>query len=249
MALTGVRDVHVDLGHVGIFRGLIAQADLGAEFEAELFDALQRKAVPEMRQLLAGRPMDEKLRAMLLALADLNGGAEVLAQAREALRAAAAPVQAALQELERMADLLARRQPELPLHFDLAELRGYNYQTGIVFGAFVPGHGQEVARGGRYDDIGRIFGRSRPATGFSADLKTLVALSAALPPADESRPIFAPADDDGALHAKVRDLRAAGERVVCALPGQHGGASDMGCDRVLERRDGAWMVIDAGDGK
>ncbi len=249
LALTGVRDAHVDLGHVGIFRGLMAQADLGADFEAELFDALQRKAVPEVRQLLSGRPMDDALRAMLLALADLNGGAEVVAQAREALKAAAAPVQAALDELERMAALLARRQPEVPLHFDLAELRGYNYQTGIVFAAFVPGHGQEVARGGRYDDIGRIFGRARPATGFSADLKTLVALSSALPRSDESRPIFAPADDEGGLQAKVRELRAAGERVICGLPGQHGGAEEMGCDRILARRDGTWMVIDAGDGK
>jgi ATP phosphoribosyltransferase regulatory subunit len=110
---------------------------------------------------------------------------------------------------------------------------------------FVPGHGQEIARGGRYDNIGQIFGRARPATGFSTDLRTLMDLS----PRDFGAPrgaILAPADDDPALRAAVRELRAAGQRVIMALPGQSGGPGEMGCDRVLAREHDAWRVKSAG---
>ena len=130
--------------------------------------------------------------------------------------------------------------PELALHFDLAELRGYHYQTGVVFAAFMPGHGQEIARGGRYDDIGHAFGGARPATGFSTDLETLIML--APQPAAHDGAIFAPNVDDAALHAVIAELRTQGQRVCVELPGQNGGAREMGCDRVLEQRDGAWQV-------
>ncbi|MEJ2436329.1 MAG: DUF4381 family protein, partial [Pseudolabrys sp.] len=155
----------------------------------------------------------------------------------------------ALDELEHIAARLRQRVVDLPLHYDLAELRGYEYQTGVVFAAFVPGHGQEVARGGRYDEIGSVFGRARPATGFSADLKTLIELSYRLPSYEEAERIFAPAVDDPQLRAKVRELRAAGKPVICELPGQSGGAVEMGCSWVLDQRDGKWMVIAVGNGK
>jgi ATP phosphoribosyltransferase regulatory subunit len=249
VAIVGVENVHMDLGHVGIFRGLARQAGLSDGCEAALFDALQRKAVPEIRELLAGEDLSEDARAMLAALAELNGGEEVLSEARTALAAAAPEVHRALDELEHIAARLRQRQVELPLHYDLAELRGYEYQTGVVFAAFVPGHGQEVARGGRYDEIGSIFGRARPATGFSADLKTLIELSYRLPSYEQAERIFAPADDDPQLRSKVRELRVAGKQVICELPGQSGGAVEMGCSWVLDQRDGKWMVIAVGNGK
>ena len=243
LALTDVRNPHVDLGHVGIFRGLARQAGLSEAAENELFDALQRKAVPEIDELLRQQELDATAAAMLARLATLNGNGEVFKDARQALAGAGQEVLAALGELEAIADKLRQRHPQLPLHFDLAELRGYKYQTGIVFAAFVPGHGQEVARGGRYDDIGRVFGRARPATGFSADLKTLVSLSGSAlsePPQDA---ILAPASDDPALRAKARALRDAGERVVFALPGQHGDGRALGCDRQLVQQSGEWVVV------
>jgi ATP phosphoribosyltransferase regulatory subunit len=144
-----------------------------------------------------------------------------------------------------VAEAMAERVPAVPLYFDLAELRGYNYQTGLVFAAFVPGHGQEIARGGRYDEIGKVFGRARPATGFSTDLKTLIALGDAAAPAPRAG-ILAPWAGDPTLAAAVRALRAQGQRVVYALPGAGENPQELGCTQVLARRDGRWEVEPAG---
>ena len=172
-----INNVHLDLGHVIIFRSLVRQANLNAEQEAVLFEIMQRKSLPELTTLLEHYPLSTELKEMLLALAQLNGDAAILNQARDQLAAAVDEVHQALDTVERLANALQRLYPDLPLHFDLAELRGYHYHTGLVFAAYVPGHGQEIARGGRYDGIGQAFGHARPATGFSSDLKTLLALS------------------------------------------------------------------------
>ncbi|MBF3289962.1 ATP phosphoribosyltransferase regulatory subunit, partial [Pseudomonas aeruginosa] len=139
-------------------------------------------------------------------------------QGRARLAAAPADVQVALNELIEIADSLAGRFPGLPLYFDLGELRGYHYHTGVVFAAFVPGVGQSIAQGGRYDDIGADFGRARPATGFSTDLKSLVTLGQARLDQAVSG-IWAPAEGVGLWQA-VQRLRRDGQRVVQALPGQ-----------------------------
>jgi ATP phosphoribosyltransferase regulatory subunit len=213
---------------------------LDDEQEQVLFDALQRKAQPEIKEYLDTLAIAADHRRMLTALVELNGDGGVLAEARQVLRAAGSAVQQALDNLEQIAGLAQRKMPDVALHFDLAELRGYHYQTGVVFAAFVPGHGQEIARGGRYDDIGRAFGGARPATGFSTDLETLIMLS----PSQQQRTgaILAPDAEDPALHAAVAKLRGEGQRVCMALPGQSGTPQEMGCDRVLELRDGAWLV-------
>lgn len=248
LTVTGVDDVYIDLGHVGVFRGLARQAGLDADSEAALFGALQRKALPEIHSLLDDGNLPDNLRAMIAALAELNGGDEVIGEARQRLNTAPDDVQRALDELDAIAVALRQRRPDLPLHFDLAELRGYHYHTGIVFAAFVPGYGQEIARGGRYDDIGRIFGRARPATGFSADLKTLMERATRSPAAaDEPQRILAPAVDDAALRAKISELRADGKCVISQLPGQVGEAADMGCEWELALRDGKWAVVAAGN--
>jgi ATP phosphoribosyltransferase regulatory subunit len=236
----GIRDVHLDLGHVGIFRGLTAAAGLDELREAELFEMLQRKARAELEAAVADMPQEHASR--LLALVDLNGGDEVLDAARERLAGATAEVDAALASLAGVAEVLRRERPELVLHFDLAELRGYRYHTGVVFAALVPGHGEAIARGGRYDDVGRFFGRARPATGFSTDLRTLLRLSDGQATAQVESGIFAPADADPALCAAIRELRERGERVVRALPGQVGGAAEMDCDRELVRNDDGWEI-------
>jgi ATP phosphoribosyltransferase regulatory subunit len=132
----------------------------------------------------------------------------------------------------------------VPLHFDLAELRGYRYHTGTVFSAYMPGQGQAIAQGGRYDDIGKLFGYARPATGFSTDLRTLVRLVAA--PPEPVRGILAPADDDTELTAEIDRLRAAGERVVRQLPGAKATAC---CTRRLIRQDGRWAIQDINSGE
>lgn len=241
LACAGLEHLHLDIGHVGIYRALAAAAGLGSEREARLHEALQRKAHDDVRALLAEFRIEPALAAMLASLADLNGGEEVLAQARRQLAAAGEDVHAHLDRVEAVAVTLRTRCPDVPLHFDLAELRGYSYHTGVVFAALVPGHGEEVARGGRYDSIGREFGHARPATGFSADLKTLVALGGESPPAP--RPgIFAPWSIDGGFEDEVRRLRDAGERVVYGLLGQNGGAAEMNCDRLLHQDAAGWSL-------
>lgn len=241
LRLTGVEDVYMDLGHIGIFHGLARQAGLNAEQEASLFDVLQRKAVPEIEQMLDMLALDKPVRDALQRLALLNGTGEILDEARSILQGTDAAVLRALDELGDIAGEVRRRWPDMPLHFDLAELRGYGYQTGVVFAAFTPGCGEEIARGGRYDQVGEIFGRARPATGFSADLKTLIALSADRGEASKGA-ILAPADSDPSLQETILGLRNAGEIVISSLPGQSEDARETGCDRQLVRKDQAWKV-------
>lgn len=239
----GLGKVHLDLGHVGIYRGLMSQLKVDKADEALLFDALQRKARPEIDEWLKRVDLPATSRRMIASLADLHGDATVLVEARQLLAGASGEVLAALDNLEAIAKVAAAL-PDVKLHFDLAELRGYHYHTGVVFAAFVPGQGQAIAQGGRYDDIGRVFGRARPATGFSTDLKRLLSLVPAQTGA--LRGIFAPGDSDPALDQMIAALRGQGERVIRALPGQQGDALAMGCDRELCRRDGGWQVVSTG---
>ena len=239
----GVNEVFIDLGHVGIYRALSVAAGLDERQESQLFDALQRKAVPEIEALLDEWQLAGDVGVRLKELAWLNGGSEVLARARHCLGNDAV-IAAALDQLEGLAQLVGRQRPDVPLHFDLAELRGYHYHTGVVFAAYVPGQGRAIAQGGRYDDIGRVFGRSRPATGFSANLNGLMRLADAASAPDGG--IFAPVCEDAALQAaqaeKIAALRASGERVVAGLPGQTGGAVEAGCERILVPVDGQWVI-------
>ncbi len=242
LEMTGVQNVYLDLGHVGIFKGLARQAGLNKHQEAALFDVLQRKALPEINELLHTFELDESHTAMLSKLAELNGDG-ALAEAAEILQAADEPVREALAYLTKMAEQIAVWLPNVPVHFDLAELRGYHFHTGVVFAAFVPERGKEIARGGRYDDIGKVFGRARPATGFSTDLKTLMLMVAQERDILDEPAIFAPWSGDLVLQEKITFLRAAGRRVICALPGQQGGAREMGCSEELRLEGDSWQLV------
>jgi len=242
LELAGVRNIYLDLGHVGIFRGLARQAGLTPEQEGELFDALQRKAIPEIAGSVEGCGIGGEVARMLTALGSLNGD-DALERAREVLAAADKPVQDALDYLSRVAGQLRGFLPDVPVHFDLAELRGYHYKTGVVFAAFVPESGQELARGGRYDDIGRVFGRARPAVGFSTDLKTLLGLGDGLEGRyQEQSSVAAPWSADPQLQKAIESLRAAGRRVLILLPKQQGGAAEMGCGEILVQREEGWIL-------
>jgi ATP phosphoribosyltransferase regulatory subunit len=236
LELAGIRERHIDLGHVGVFRALARHAKLSFEREAELFEALQRKSRDHVAALLA-QVGDAKARAWLEALLDLNGGSEVLDRAKQRLAQAPADVQQALSYLQQVATCVAREPHAPKLFFDLAELSGYHYYTGVVFSAFVPGHGRAIAKGGRYDGIGAAFGRARAATGFGADLRALQRLSGT--GEFKACGILAPVDADA---GEIARLRGAGERVVAALPGNNAMPDDYGCDRVLVARNGRWVV-------
>ncbi len=240
LRLAEIPDAHFDLGHVGVFRGLAAQAKLSAEQEKDLFDALQRKARSDVEALLAETEATAASKRMLASLLDFSGGQEVLARVRKQWHDAPKPVTRALDELEAVAGLVTKRAGAPELNFDLAELSGYHYYTGVVFSAFVPGHGQAFARGGRYDGIGRVFGRDRAATGFGADLRQWLRVSTA--PAPALTGVLAPSGDDTALQSEIARLRGEGERVVARLPGDKSPASAFGCDRKLVKRSGRWVI-------
>lgn len=181
LQLCGVDDVHLDLGHVGIYRALAARLGLNPDDEAQLFDILQRKSHPDLRDLAQARQIEAQACAQLQTLMDLNGDRAVLDEARAALGQLGPDVLSALDTLEAIIQDLGDVAPKLPVHVDLAELRGYRYQTGAVFAAYVPGQGRELARGGRYDGVGAAYGCARPATGFSADINELLRLGNDLP--------------------------------------------------------------------
>lgn len=232
LALADLSATRIDLGHVGIFRALINRADLDDDQVEELFDALQAKDVPTLNALTEG--MAEPVRSALRALPDCYGGSEVLDTVL-ALVKDDTEVAAAVADLRRLAAALAG----LPISFDLADLRGYHYHSGVVFAAYCSRHPNAIALGGRYDNMGKAFGRARPATGFSMDLREVVRLSEN---GGIGGKILAPWSDDPALQQEVARLRAAGEAVAIALPGHDGNWREAGCDRQLVKRDAKWVL-------
>lgn len=240
----GLKGFHIDLGHVGIFRSLARQAGLDKDQEENLFDILQRKAVTELAELLANFNISEDQKHQFMALVELNGDISVIENARKVLQNS--EVQKELDNLETIAQGILARVPEQTLYFDLAELRGYNYHTGVVFAAYLPGYGQEIAMGGRYDGIGKTFGRSRSATGFSADLSYLVSIANQVTD-DTDQIIFAPVTNDSvqqqSLMDKVKELRQQGKRVICELPDCGSSAQALECTHQLKHDSGEWQLV------
>ena len=239
-----VADIYHVLGHVGIFRGLIAAASVDAKTEDALFDAVQRKAFDEINELLSAAVADAQLRELLTKLTQLSGDESVLEEALAIFAKAPESVRAPLAELADIAEGLKARIPGIRLCFDLCELRGYQYHTGVVFAAYTPQHGRAVAKGGRYNDIGEVFGRARPASGFDSDLKTLVKLSQ--DSIVKKAAIAAPLHADGDLAAVVAELRKQGEAVIASLePGLPNDAQlrEQGCDRKLQKGESGWAVV------
>ncbi|MBL8451278.1 MAG: ATP phosphoribosyltransferase regulatory subunit [Zoogloea sp.] len=232
LSIAGVGTSRIDLGHVGLFRALSRKAGLVDDREEALFDCLQAKDIPGLHELLGDVAAD--VRTGLLALPALYGAADVLGKAR-ALLPDDDEIRAALDDLEQLATRLA----DLPISFDLADLRGYHYHSGVVFAAYGGRSPVALALGGRYDSVGRAFGRGRPATGFSLDLRELAAQVAdpLLPGA-----VLASGAGQAGFDEAVARLRQAGENVVVELPGHDGTWREAGCDRRLILRDGAWQV-------
>jgi ATP phosphoribosyltransferase regulatory subunit len=236
LALLGIEPVHLDLGHVGVFRALMRDAKVSDELEQALFTALQHKDAPTLRELVVSFP--QELQSALLALVQLSGGVEVIGRAR-AILPNHPEVIAALNELEQAANLLKPLAGSVGI--DLAELRGYHYHNGMVFAAYHSGSHDAIALGGRYDDLGKSFGRARPATGFSMDLRQLHGL---LPKRALSKAIRAAYVQDAALDATIIELRKQGQSVVIDLLGKAEYGSELNCDRELVLRDGKWVVVE-----
>jgi len=233
LQLAALPPSRIDLGHAGIFRALVAGQGLTPAAEQDLFEALQGKDMPTLRELTA--PLPNLIRTGLLALPTLYGGVEVVRGAAACLPMLP-EITRALGDLQRLAGEMA----DLPLSFDLADLRSYHYHNGVVFAAYCADSPTALALGGRYDGIGARFGRARPATGFSLDLRPLARLAK---PQNTPGAILAPWPEDTVLHAEIERLRAQGEIVIAALPGHaDAGWREAGCDRRLVRRNEQWII-------
>ncbi len=234
----GVTDARIELGHVGLFAALADAAGIDDDTEQRLFECVQAKSDPDIVRVLTEAGQDPGVADDFVALTAMAGDGEVIARARRRFDRYPAVI-AALDDLARIVELLAPLPDAVTLQFDLSELRGYSYHTGVVFAAYTADQGRAFLRGGRYDHVGEVFGRRRPATGFDADLLTLAGYSDAMPP----QAVFAATWDphDAGLDALVKALRAAGETVVC------GSARDVDtaarCPRIIERHGEHWRVV------
>jgi ATP phosphoribosyltransferase regulatory subunit len=231
LATAELADVRLDVGHVGVFGAIVARGKIGRELEAELLGVLQQKDQPGLAALTAG--LDATTRAALDVLPELYGGVEVLDEAAAKLPAYP-EIAAALDVLRRLV-----RANGMAIGLDLADLRGYHYHSGVVFAAYCAGLPNAVALGGRYDEVGSAFGRARPATGFSIDLREL---ARAAPSAPETGKILAPMIEHPALAQVIARLRAAGEVVVQEFPGHDAARAELGCDRRLVQQGAEWVV-------
>ena len=235
-----LNNVSLDLGHVGIFRSLFKQSSLDKALENPLFDMLQRKSIPELKAFLDEQTLSDISRNQFCQLALLNGDIEIIKEARTIFKDAAEDCLAALDHIEAIANGVQQRFPDVLIHCDLSELRGYEYHTGLVFAAFLPGQGQDIARGGRYDDIGSVFGVARPATGFSADLLNLFQLSDFR--IAKKSAILAPNKNDESLLKLIRQLREKGERVIKDLSNGKNTPEQQKCNQQIVHNGKQWVV-------
>lgn len=241
----------LDLGHVSIYNAVydaivVAKPSLDQDELALIFNAIQRKSLPDLERLLPDLIGEHPMLDALYQLPGLCGSIEVLGRAKLLLGHLGQNVIDAIDQLQQVADVIAQRFAEVELYFDLAEIRGYEYHTGLVFAAYADGYGLALANGGRYDNIGKVFGSSRSATGFNTDIKALIDFlgSRAKMSSDDSQSevdsavIAAPNDcADLSLWESICQLRIAGEIVVF-----NGEESSNKPGRKLVLENGQWLV-------
>jgi ATP phosphoribosyltransferase regulatory subunit len=236
LTTAGTPASRIDISHVGVFRSLAHAAGLDALTEARIMQLLQVKDIPGLAECCSA--IAAPYRSAFLRLPELYGGGDILETAARDLPALP-EISSALETMRH----LRTAMPDLPLSFDLADLRGYHYHNGVVFAAYYPGFPSAIAQGGRYDGVGKDFGRARPATGFSMDLREVARLAARSEPVGA---VLAPycasgTAADRSLAARVDELRAQGEVVVELLPGMTGSEGPW-CDRRLVENKGQWIT-------
>ncbi len=235
LSIAGMPHVRLDLCHVGVLRAILEHDPVAKQHELDLYSLLEAKDVPGLQEISCG--FLAQTRSALLALPNLYGDVTVLDRARIALPA--------LPEITSALDELAALVAMIPLNaqaeviIDLADLRGLHYHSGVTFAAYVPGLPNAVARGGRYDHVGESFGRARPATGFSLDLRELARL---MPAAERKNAILAPWGADAGLREKIAELRAQGEIVIQNLPGHKNELDEFDCNRAVVFENGSWII-------
>jgi ATP phosphoribosyltransferase regulatory subunit len=231
-----VGELVIDLADARVLRGVLAGLPIDAQRLHDVVSMLSHKDAAGVEALSAGFP--EESRRALRSLLRLYGGADVRVAARRELPARA-PIVSALDDLQWLATHLQRVHPKVRVGFDLSDMSGYAYYSGTRFAIYGAGSSEALARGGRYDEVGAVFGRSRPAVGFSLDLKALAELGA-LPP--KAKAVRAPWGEDAPLREAVRRLRASGQTVLCILPGHEHESQEFDFDRELALIDNRWVL-------
>lgn len=244
-----INDLVLDLGHVGVARGLAGHVGLDQQQQDDYFDMLSRKSIPEIDTWLVKQEFSQSDSDMLQALPHLSGSVEIIDKAKNKLRNAGQAVLDALEHMQDVVNLTQSSFPNIQLHIDLAEMRGYSYHTGIMYTLYLPGRGRSIASGGRYNGIGEAFGNPRPAIGFSTDLRTLVNLSletVTLVNTLGVNGILAPNNTDQGLTSVINDLRAQGEQVIRQLDEKTEFTLEQlqaqGCNRIIEKKGDDWVV-------
>ena len=229
-----LKNVSLDLSDARIVPALLSGVSLSSDVRDSLHQALASKDLTGIQALAKGLP--SSIQKALIELVQMYGDVSVLSQAEKTFAAWPAILKS-IKELRHIADAFKQVQ----VSFDLADLRGYGYYSGMRFAMYVAGISDALVRGGRYDEVGAVFGRKRPAVGFSLDLKELVS---AVPAQPLKAAIRAPWGVEGGLREAVAQLRGQGETVVCALPGHESEVDEFNCDRELVHVAGKWVVRD-----
>ena len=234
-----ISNICLDVGHIGIFRSLISKSQLNSMQESEVFEIVKRKAKDELKIFYKKLKINDDSSKAMLDLIDLHGDAGILDDAIHAFDKLSPDIRKYVNEVKTLTDSIIDKF-DVSINIDLSELRGYNYHTGMIYTAFVPNEGKGIAFGGRYDDIGSAFGKARPATGFSTDVKQLLELQNISE--DTPDKIFAPVDDNDSLHKKITELREQGKIVIQELEGQNATAKEMNCNQTLVCENNQWVV-------
>lgn len=241
LKVTGLPHMYVDIGHVGVYRGIMASLNLTTTQQSEYRTLLQSKSTSAICAWVAANVSDKKGAAMLNVLPTLAGSNDILEQAKAQLVDAPQDVHLAIDELIAVNNTIKARFPDVKCYFDLSELRGYHYYTGLIFGAFAPGVGNALANGGRYDHVGESFGRARPAIGFTVNLTAISQVSGHKQ--KECSGIYVAPSGCDTLWQEVSSLREKGERVVMGLSDQTGPFAHQMCDRELVKQGDVYTVI------
>ena len=234
-----ISNICLDVGHIGIFRSLISKSQLNSMQESEVFEIVKRKAKDELKIFYKKLKINDDSSKAMLDLIDLHGDAGILDDAIHAFDKLSPDIRKYVNEVKTLTDSIIDKF-DVSINIDLSELRGYNYHTGMIYTAFVPNEGKGIAFGGRYDDIGSAFGKARPATGFSTDVKQLLELQNISE--DTPDKIFAPVDDNDSLQKKITELREQGKIVIQELEGQNATAKEMNCSQTLVCENDQWVI-------
>jgi len=240
LLIANIRSLTLEVTHIGIFRGICSAASFTHEFEDQVLEALVKKDRTSLTEMLEGEGVDSVVMTNLLLLIDLNGDLDIINEARKKFSSLPESVSEAIEELAALCDLLKQFIPEVELHVDLAELRGYRYHSGIMFAAYVPEMGRSIAWGGRYDGVQKQLGRDRGATGFSTDLRILEQFLEK----DErfETVVIAPSGNDKKLLAAMGRYRKEGYTVIQSLPGQSDEWNQLSIEFRLVSRNDEWIL-------